>query len=374
LEDIMTQVLVWAAVLGSTLVGAITVASAATPAPATRNVAIVVFDGVELLDFAGPLQVFAAAAEFGAVRDKPAFRVYTVARSKAPIKSHGILEVVPEFSIDDAPPADIVVLPGGDTSALRDDPRFMDWLSRTAARGELAMSVCTGAFLLGKAGLLDGKAATTWFDAIDRLRAAVPRANVQEGRRFIDEGRVVTTAGVSAGIDGALHVVARLLGRAVADQTARYMEYRWTPEPYLAKRYSLLTPGLDERGRAWQTAGLFERENSWQEAAKAYRAMVQADAKDAPAWNRLAVALAYAGDLPGAIAAGERAAKLPEGRIDALVNLACLYTRAGRRADALAALEQAVAAGLTERRKLADDDLAPLRGEPRFQKLLAPTS
>jgi Flp pilus assembly protein TadD len=139
----------------------------------------------------------------------------------------------------------------------------------------------------------------------------------------------------------------------------------------MATRSPLLTPGLDERGRAWQMAGMLEREHSWQEAAHAYRAMTQVDAKDAAAWNRLAVSLAYAGDLPGAIAAGERAAKLPEGRVDALVNLACLYTRAGRRADALTALEHAVAAGLTERRKLDDDDLAPLRGEPRFQKLLA---
>lgn len=252
----MTQHLVWAAVVVSVLAGT---AGAAT-VPATRNVAIVVFDGVELLDFAGPTQVFAAAADFGAVGGKPAFRVYTVARTKEPIVSHGILRIVPEYSIDDAPPPDIVVLPGGDARPLIDDPRFVDWVKRNGARADVvSMSVCTGAFVLGKAGLLDGRSATTWYDAIDRLRRAVPAAKVEDGRRFIDEGRVLTTAGVSAGIDGALHLVARLLGRAVADRTARYMEYRWTPEPYLARTYPLLTPGLDERGRAHQLADLLEQ-------------------------------------------------------------------------------------------------------------------
>jgi len=122
----------------------------------------------------------------------------------------------------------------------------------------VTISVCTGAFVLAKAGALDGKNATTWFGATERLRQMVPKATVLDGRRFIDEGRIVTTAGVSAGIDGALHLVARLAGRAVADQTARYMEYHWVAEPYLAQTYSLLNPSLDERGRASQRAALLE--------------------------------------------------------------------------------------------------------------------
>jgi putative intracellular protease/amidase len=337
----------------------------------TRNVAVVVFEGVELLDFSGPLQVFAAAARFGEVRGQPAYNVYTMARTKAPIKSHGILQVVPQYSIDDAPAPDIIVLPGGDTSSLQADPRFMQWVKTNAARAELAMSVCTGAFVLGEAGLLDGHAATTYYQAVDGLRKAVPRANVQEGRRFIDAGRVLTTAGVSAGIDGALHVVARLSGRVVADETARYMEYRWNPEPYLSRNYSMLTPGLDARGRAAQSALLLEHAQSWPEAIKAWRALTHDDAKDGYAWHRLAFALYSTGDMTGAIAAEKRAVALPDVRVEAMVNLACMYARTGKRDDALTMLEQAVEAGFKQRGYLQqEEDFTSLRHEPRFLRLL----
>jgi transcriptional regulator GlxA family with amidase domain len=212
-------------------------AASAPAKPVTRNVAIVLYEGVEVLDFAGPAEVFAAAANFGAVGDQPAFRVYTVATSRAPLTSQGFLKVIPDFTTKDAPRPDLIVVPGGNSATLTNDAAFMAWATKAFAGAEVSMSVCTGAFVLGKAGLLDGKTATTWFGATEHLRKAVPGTSVQEGRRFIDQGRVVTTAGVSAGIDGALHVVARLLGRDVADQTARYMEYRWTPEPYLVETY-----------------------------------------------------------------------------------------------------------------------------------------
>lgn len=213
--------------------------------PATRNVAIVLYEGVELLDFAGPGEVFSAAANFGAVAGQPAFRVYTVATSKATLTSQGFLKVIPDFTIDDAPTPDLIVIPGGNSATLTNDPLFMAWARKAFTGAEVSLSVCTGAFVLGKAGLLDGRSATTWFGAIEKLRKAVPHASVQEGRRFIDQGPVVTTAGVSAGIDGALHVVARLLGRDVAERTAQYMEYRWSPEPYLIGSYAPTksTPG-----------------------------------------------------------------------------------------------------------------------------------
>jgi transcriptional regulator GlxA family with amidase domain len=220
----------------------LSVAKAADPGPSpsragTRNVAIVVYEGVELLDFAGPGEVFAAAADIGSVGGQPAFRVYTVATSKAPLTSQGFLKILPDYTIDDAPRPDLIVVPGGQSATLTNDARFMAWARKTFEGAEVSISVCTGAFVLGKAGVLDGRTATTWFGAVERLRKAVPGATVQEGRRFVDQGRVVTTAGVSAGIDGALHVVARLLGREVADQTASYMEYRWTPEAYLVQTY-----------------------------------------------------------------------------------------------------------------------------------------
>lgn len=219
------------------LVTALLAAAAIAAAPHTRNVAIVVHDGVEVLDFAGPSEVFAAAANIGAEGGAPAFRVYTVGVTKDPIKSQGFVTVVPEYSIDDAPKPDIVVIPGGGSQVLTGNPKFMKWATE-GARDRLTLTVCTGAFVPAKAGLLDGLTVTTWYGAIDRLRQAAPKANVTDGRRFVDNGFVITTAGVSAGIDGALHLVARLLGRDVADATAQYMEYRWTPEPYLIKTYA----------------------------------------------------------------------------------------------------------------------------------------
>jgi transcriptional regulator GlxA family with amidase domain len=201
----------------------------------TRNVAIVLYDGVELLDFAGPGEVFAAAGRAG---DPPAFHVYTVGRSKAPLMSEGFVKIVPEFSIEDAPRPDLVVFPGGGVQGIVGDRALMAWAKSAVDSAEIAVSVCNGAFVLGSLGVLDGKTVTTHFGAMPRLKSSFPKANVQEGRRFVDNGKIVTTAGVSAGIDGALHVVARLLGRATADETARYMEYRWTPEPYLVQMYA----------------------------------------------------------------------------------------------------------------------------------------
>jgi transcriptional regulator GlxA family with amidase domain len=220
------------------------------PDPArTRNVAIVLYEGVEVLDFSGPAEVFAAAAGFAGTGEQAAFRTYTMGVTTDAILSQGFVRVVPEFSIDDAPKPDVIVLPGGSSGRLTNDSTFMAWATKAMQDAEVTLTVCTGAFVAAKAGLLDGQVATTWYDAIDRLRQAAPKATVQEGRRFVDNGRIVTTAGVSAGIDGALHVVARLLGRSAADRTARYMEYHWSPEAYLARSYSYLHPGLEGKDR-----------------------------------------------------------------------------------------------------------------------------
>jgi len=227
-------------------------ADAATRAAYTRNVAVVVYEGVEVLDFAGPSEVFAAAATFARANGQPAFNVYTVGVSKEPVTSQGFVKVTPNYTIADAPKPDLIVIPGGSSNALTGNPAFMEWAKRATGEAEVTLTVCTGAFVLARLGRLDGAPATTWYGAIERLREIAPKAQVVEGRRFIDNGAIVTTAGVSAGIDGALHVVARLAGRLVADQTARYMEYHWTPEPYLARNYSLLNPSLDDKGRETQ--------------------------------------------------------------------------------------------------------------------------
>lgn len=356
---------------------ALTTAPAALPAPAapravyTRNVAIVLYDGVELLDFAGPGEVFQAAAHFGAVDGVPAFRVYTVAASRAPLTSQGFVTVTPEFSFADAPRPDIFVIPGGNSRRLLDDAAAMAWVRKATPEAEVAMTVCTGAFVLAKTGVMAGKDVTTHFGSVDRLRTAVPDARVQSGRRFVDNGSFLTTAGVSAGIDGSLHLVARLLGRNVADRTARYMEYHWSPEATLAGTYTTLNPSTDERGRALQLAGLQADEGRGEEAAKILRALVAKDPRDAGAWNALGRIDHQAGRFAEAAEDFTRAAAKPELRARATYDLACSLARAGRPAEALQALEAAVAAGVGRDSLERDEDLASLRGEPRYAALLA---
>ncbi|MEN7550809.1 DJ-1/PfpI family protein [Rapidithrix thailandica] len=191
-----------------------------------RNVAIVLYEGVELLDFAGPGEVFAATQT---VDGQFAFNVFTVAASTQPIVSQGFLSVQPEYSFANAPQPDIIVVPGGDIQNLMKDEKGMTWVKMISIKAEIAMSVCNGAFAFAKSKLLENKSITTHWTAIKDLRKQVPSAKVFEEVRYMDNGQVVTTAGVSAGIDGALHIVERLLGLSTAKFTARYMEYDWEP-------------------------------------------------------------------------------------------------------------------------------------------------
>lgn len=196
----------------------------AQPMKAKRNVAIFVHEGVELLDFAGPGEVFAAAGRNGS------FNVYTVAASAEQIVSQGFVTIKPEHTIANCPPPDIIILPGGRTDVPLNNRDVIEWIKKSSRNAEVVMSVCTGAFLLAKAELLDGLEATTHWGSIDSLKQNAPRATVRENQRFVDNGKIVTAAGVSAGIDASLHVVDRLLGREAASKTARYMEYKWEPE------------------------------------------------------------------------------------------------------------------------------------------------
>jgi len=188
-----------------------------------RKVALVVYEGVELLDFAGPGEVFAAADR------GRAFDVFTVGPSREPITSQGFVEITPSYAFADAPAPDVVVVPGGGVRSLIGDSKALDWLRRVSGEAEVVMSVCNGALVLARAGLLDGLEATTHHGSLGALRRVAPTATVHDDRRFVDNGRVVTAAGVSAGIDAALHLVARLVGEDEARQTARYMEYPWQP-------------------------------------------------------------------------------------------------------------------------------------------------
>lgn len=187
-----------------------------------RNVAIVLYDGAELLDFAGPGEVFAAAQT---VDGQNAFNVYTVAATPEPIVSQGFMTIKPQYSFETAPKADIVIFPGGNINNFLKNKTAMNWAKAAAGEAEIAMSVCTGAFVLADSGFLDNRKATTHWTSINRLKKQVATATILENVRFVDNGQIVTTAGVSAGIDGALHIVKRLLGASAAELTAKYMEY-----------------------------------------------------------------------------------------------------------------------------------------------------
>jgi transcriptional regulator GlxA family with amidase domain len=197
--------------------------------PAPRNVGILIFPDVEILDFCGPFEVFASAtlpAQTDGGPEMRLFEVFTIAERSELVACRGGLLVQPNHTLDEHPPLDLVVIPGGyGTRREQENPVILDWIARLRRTGALTTSVCTGAFLLGAAGLLDGLRATTHWTTIDGLRAHLPTTNVLADARVVDEGEIITSAGVSAGIDMALHVVRRLHGDEVARRTARDMEY-----------------------------------------------------------------------------------------------------------------------------------------------------
>lgn len=190
-----------------------------------RNVAILVFDEVEVLDFAGPFEVFAVTDE---LRGHNTFHTCTVAGRPGAVRARNGLKIVPDHTLETAPAPHILVVPGGaGTRALLQQPSLLDWVRQRAAGAEHVVSVCTGSLVLGAAGLLDGLPATTHYENFAELRRVAPAAIVVEDRRFLDNGKVLTSAGISAGIDVSLHLVAKLLGAEIAQTTARYMEYSW---------------------------------------------------------------------------------------------------------------------------------------------------
>jgi transcriptional regulator GlxA family with amidase domain len=193
------------------------------------NVGILIFDEVEVLDFCGPFEVFSVAAEIGqAAGTTPPFTVFTLAEraNDQPIRCAGGLLIQPHYSLNNHPPIDLLIVPGGwGTRREVGNPHLIAWIRAQAEQAQLITSVCTGAFLLGQAGLLEGRQVTTHWASIERLRHDRPNVSVLENIRYVDEGPIVTSAGISAGLDMALHLVARLQGDDLARQTARQMEY-----------------------------------------------------------------------------------------------------------------------------------------------------
>lgn len=193
-----------------------------------RNVAILIFNDVELLDFCGPLEVFSVT---GIQDDLSPFNVYTVAEKLEPITTRNQLSVNPQYTIHDCPQPDILLVPGGQgTRREMNNPVLIDWIKGCSQKAKLILSVCTGALLLAKAGLLEGLTATTHHSAIELLEQVAPNTNIQTNKRFVDSGKIILSAGISTGIDMSLYVVAKLLGKEQALKTAQYMEYNWKPE------------------------------------------------------------------------------------------------------------------------------------------------
>lgn len=193
-----------------------------------KRVGIVVFEDVEVLDFCGPFEVFSVARLDESHRRETAspFEVLLVAETVEPVRTAGGMMVFPAHGFDDCPRLDILVVPGGwGTRAQIDNPVMRDWLRERAGEVELLASVCTGAMLLGFAGLLDGRRATTHWRALDWMREALPAVTVDAERHFVVDGAVWSSAGISAGIDIALRIVAHCHGEDVARTAARYMEY-----------------------------------------------------------------------------------------------------------------------------------------------------
>ncbi|HVB73175.1 MAG TPA: DJ-1/PfpI family protein [Ktedonobacteraceae bacterium] len=193
------------------------------------TVGILIFDDVEVLDFCGPFEVFSVARPVGENSDDDRlFDVVTIAQEDRIITCRGGLLVKPHYTIDDHPALDILLIPGGQgTRRERLNHRLLDWIGEQDRHTSLTTSVCTGAFLLAERGLLDNHRATTHWGSIDWMRDTYPAVTMVDDKRVVDEGHIITSAGVSAGIDMSLHIVASLHGIDTARWTARRMEYDW---------------------------------------------------------------------------------------------------------------------------------------------------
>ncbi|ABQ89890.1 DJ-1/PfpI family protein [Roseiflexus sp. RS-1] len=193
--------------------------------PRKRTVAILIFDDVELLDFAGPFEVFSSVRNLTGDHER-LMDVFAVAESLTPVRCRNGLVVQPERTIDECPPVDVLVIPGGaGVRPALERSNLVEWVRTRAQEVELTVSVCTGSFLLAQAGLLSGRPATTHWERINEMRERFPDVEIVEDERWVDTGEIITAAGVSAGIDVALHVVRRLYGADVARATALGIEY-----------------------------------------------------------------------------------------------------------------------------------------------------
>ena len=188
-----------------------------------KIISLLIFDDVEVLDFAGPFEVFSVANELHGFKF---FDVQIASKSKAPVTAKNGLSINPDVSISEITTSDILIIPGGDgTRPVLNDPEVLQWVRDISHKASLTLSVCSGALILAKAGLLDAMKVTTHHQVFDTLSAIAPKAQIEREARYTDNGKIITSAGISAGIDMSLYVISRLLGEQVAEETAAYMEY-----------------------------------------------------------------------------------------------------------------------------------------------------
>ncbi len=192
-----------------------------------KQVGILIFKDVEVLDFCGPFEVFSTTRLNEERREESSpFNVFLVGETKDLIVTTGGMKVIPDYSFNDCPPVDIFVVPGGwGTRKEMNNALLLSWIADRAKKLETLTSVCTGSLLLGKAGLLEGKRATTHWRSLDWMIELFPKTKVEKALHFVEDGNLFTSAGISAGIDMALKVVARYFGESVARATAKHMEY-----------------------------------------------------------------------------------------------------------------------------------------------------
>ena len=196
-----------------------------------KTVGVYVFENVEALDFAGPYEVFTCASRVycrDSGENTPPFHVFTIGCNGMPVSARAGLRILPDHDISNHPRVDILIIPGGVVEAELSKSGVIDWIARTAQESTLVASVCTGAFLLAQAGLLGGKQVTTHWEDQHELQLRFPELRVLADRRWVDEGKIVTSGGISAGIDMSLHLVERCVNRTLAQRVARQMEFDWT--------------------------------------------------------------------------------------------------------------------------------------------------
>lgn len=187
------------------------------------NIGIYIYDQAEVLDFSGPFEVFSVANRLA----KLGWNIWLVAEEKSLIEARGVFQVKPHYSIQNVPELDVLIVVGGVHSDELRKTEVINWIRKTTEKTQITASVCTGAFLLAEAGLLDGLEVTTHWEDIPDLQRNYPNLRVRKGIRWIEQGKLFTAAGISAGIDLSLELVSKFAGEKLAERTARQMEYAW---------------------------------------------------------------------------------------------------------------------------------------------------